>query len=418
LDRFGRRQSLIRHRILLPTEDDGGPWLEWQRVLADGFGVFHRSISDVQFLLEEVERDVVVALFSDGPAAVLDLAKKVHGRIEGERRSQDEQFALDRLAIAEQPIEEFIETLEEAEEKEDLLEEGMQAWLVNVLQMSRQPLARPNRDPFDLAADSQTLVPPFPWLNAFGLETSKALTWRRRIASSRSDVTLLRPGTPIMDAIERYTRWDDRGTAFVTWRIDPDWQDDPWLAFKVTLVVEPAIEIGDLSNPTTAERALFRRAQRYLSPFTTTLFLDSNASPVTDRRATEIMSRPYNSGDGSDATDINLGSRPALLATVIDAASFEHCCRVVRDGAYSAVGRSSDFLRKVESASEAASADLQRRRSSYDRRSAEGDASALEDLDAAERVVASVKAPAIRVDAIGCFVVSRDPPIGGRSVRT
>lgn len=40
------------------------------------------------------------------------------------------------------------------------------------------------------------------------------------------------------------------------------WDDEPWLGFKVTLAVEPAIEMADLSNPTALERALFRRAQR------------------------------------------------------------------------------------------------------------------------------------------------------------
>jgi ATP-dependent helicase HepA len=215
-----------------------------------------------------------------------------------------------------------------------------------------------------------------------------------------------------MDAVDRYTRWDDRGTAFATWRIDPAWDDDPWLAFKVTLAVEPAIEMADLSNPTASERALFRRAQRYLTPFTATLFLDSGASLVTDRRAIEIMSRPYN----TDAADINLGSRPALLATVIDAASFEHCCRAVRDAAYSRMSGNPDFIGKVDAAGDAATADLRRRRAAYERRSADGDTSAIADLDAADRVVASVKAPAIRVDAIGCFVVSRDRPKEARNV--
>jgi len=402
---------MIKHRILLPSEDDGDPWLEWQRVLADGFGIYHRSISDVQFMLEDVERDFIVALFSRGPAAVHDLAKEIRERIEEERRSQDEQFALDRLAIAEQPIDEYIENLEEAEEKEDILESDVQAWLLDVLQMSRRPCLRAERDPFELTGSSQTLVPSVPWLATFNLEHPKALTWRRRIASSRQDVTLLRPGTPILDAIERYTRWDDRGTAFATWRIDSDWLDDPWLVFKLSIVVEPDIEIRDLANPSTVDRALFRRAQRYLPSFTTTLFLDSEATPVTDQRTIEILSRPYDKDGASDAADINLSSRPELLATVIDAASFEHCCRVVRDAATIAIGESYEFRNKVEQASCDASADLRRRRSRYDRRSSGGDATAPDDLEAAQRVVASVSSPAIRVDAIGCFVVSRDRPM-------
>lgn len=413
LDRFGRRHSLIRHRILVPSDDEGSPWSEWQDVLTDGLRIFHRSISDVQFLLEDIERDVLVSLLSNGPAGSPDLARMVRARIEDERRSQDEQFALDRLALAEEPIEEFIETLEEAEEQEKAVENAMQAWLLGVLQISRHPHARPHPDPFDLAADYHTLIPQTPWLAAFGLDRLKAMTWRRRIASSRPDVTLLRPGTPIMDAVDRYTRWDDRGTAFATWRIDPEWNEEPWLGFKVTLAVEPAIEMSDLSNPTASQRALFRRAQRYLTPFTTTLFLDSGASLVTDRRAIEIMSRRYN----PDAGDINLGSRPTLLATVIDAASFEHCCRAVRDAAHSKVSSDPDFVRRIDAAGKAATADLRRRRAAYNRRSADGDNSAIEDLDAAERVVASVKAPAMRVDAIGCFVISRDRPRETRNGR-
>ena len=34
LDRFGRRQSVIRHRILLPSDEDGSPWATWLGVLA------------------------------------------------------------------------------------------------------------------------------------------------------------------------------------------------------------------------------------------------------------------------------------------------------------------------------------------------------------------------------------------------
>ena len=55
LDRFGRRQGIIRHRILLPSDDDVSPWAAWYELLANGFLIFNRSISDIQFLLDSFE---------------------------------------------------------------------------------------------------------------------------------------------------------------------------------------------------------------------------------------------------------------------------------------------------------------------------------------------------------------------------
>jgi ATP-dependent helicase HepA len=179
-------------------------------LLTEGFLIFNRSISDVQFLLDEIEKDFAVTLFCEGPASAVAMVADIRLRIESERRSQDEQSALDQIALAEEPVERFIEGLDAAEEDEGVLETGIEKWLVGVLQLSRHSLSRPERDPFSFGISSHTLVPPVPWLAAFGIDASKPLTWRRRIASARSDVTLLRPGTPLIDAIERYTRWDDR----------------------------------------------------------------------------------------------------------------------------------------------------------------------------------------------------------------
>jgi ATP-dependent helicase HepA len=47
LDRFGRRIDRIEHRIFLPNDGDLSPWRMWFSLLANGFQVFNRSISDV-----------------------------------------------------------------------------------------------------------------------------------------------------------------------------------------------------------------------------------------------------------------------------------------------------------------------------------------------------------------------------------
>lgn len=229
LDRFGRRQAVIRHRILLPSDDDDtSPWAAWFQLLANGFMIFNRSISDVQFLLSEFEAQAFRALLETGPEGVADLVAVIRARIEDERKSQDEQYALDRIAIAEDPVEAFIQGLEDAEEDEDALERGVDRWLVNTLRLKKRPYVWPEEDPFKLSVVPETLIPRLPWQFELGIDGAQALTWKRRTATRRPDVVLLRPGAPLIDVAERFTRWDDRGTAFITYRIAPDWEGELW----------------------------------------------------------------------------------------------------------------------------------------------------------------------------------------------
>ncbi|MET3909998.1 ATP-dependent helicase HepA [Bradyrhizobium sp. S3.3.6] len=411
LDRFGRRQSIIRHRVLLPSDDDGCPWQEWFDVLTQGMLVFNQSISDVQFLLDDIETDFFIAMLRNGPGAAKAVVADVRKRIEGERLAQDEQSALDRIALAEESVEHFVEGLDAAEEDEDALGRGIEKWFVGVLQLNKRRIAGSEDDPFSLGADSETLVPPTPWLKTFKIDETGPLTWRRRLAAGNNDVTLLRPGTPLMDAMERYTKWDDRGTAFVTWRVEPEWRGDPWFGFRLCFVIEADVHFENFASPTLAERALARRAQNYLPPFAVTMHVDADGTPITDQGLVGILSRPYDASAREDArTDINLGGRSGILADFIDAASFEHSCRHVRDSARRFIASNADYQDRTEAARMAARADLDRRRSGFLRRSAAGDFSAREDLETAEAIVRSIENPMVRLDAMGCFIISNRRP--------
>ena len=44
LDRFGRRKDFIRHRILIPADDDSSPWQAWLELLTNCFQVFNGSV--------------------------------------------------------------------------------------------------------------------------------------------------------------------------------------------------------------------------------------------------------------------------------------------------------------------------------------------------------------------------------------
>lgn len=168
IDRYGRRLGVVRQRLLLPSDSDMSPWSAWYGLLANGFLIFNRSISDVQFLVEDLELQAFRTLLQNGPDSFVALAAEVRSRIEHERKSQDEQYALDRVALVEEPVEDFLKALEDAEIDENALECGVDRWLLEALQLRKLPFAWPNEDPFKLHVVKGTLIPRAPWQ----LETS------------------------------------------------------------------------------------------------------------------------------------------------------------------------------------------------------------------------------------------------------
>lgn len=412
LDRFGRRLGVVRHRIMLPADDDDSPWTGWADFLREGLALFHRSISDVQFLLEGFELRLFRVLLEHGPSGVQALSAEVRDAIREERRSQDEQYALDRIALAEEPVETFIETLEAAEEDEAALESGVDQWLLGALLMKKQPVAWPAQDPFKLRATKETLVPRLPWLEAFNLEQTRALTWRRRIAAAHPEAMLLRPGTPLLDLVERFTRWDDRGTAFVTWRTAAEWAHDLWIGFRLCFVLEPDVPISDMFAPSRAELAALRRAQRYLPPRTLSVYVDIDGFAVQDPTLLSILMRPYRRADedAGSIVDLNLASRPHILASVIDPASFGDLCRSVRDRCRGALLAEKSLGYAVAAAERLATAEVDRRRIRLRQRYSAGDLAVQADIQAIESILPAIANPAIKLDSMGCFIVSAEPP--------
>lgn len=405
LDRYGRRQGIIRHRILLPSDEDESAFSAWQTLLADGLSIFHRSISDVQFLLEDFETRALDALLMSGPAALVGLAEEIRTQINEERKSQDEQYALDRIALAEEPVETLIQALDDAEADEASVEASVDQWLIGSLQLEKRPFTWPEKDPFTLGISKRTLIPRLPWQQQLRLDDGQPLTWKRRIATRRTDVTLLRPGTPLIDVLARFTRWDDRGTAFITYRPVPDWQGDVWIGFKLCFTIEPSLDMADLLAPTRAELAASRHAQRYFASAEHVLFIDINGDAVTDPALLAVLSKPYNGHDKGPSADLNLGSRPHVLGQYIDPAGFPDICRRVRDGARQTLSEQPAVIDAITAATKLAASALQRRKNRLQRRQSAGDKMARDDIALIEAILPSIASPAIRLDAMGCFIL-------------
>jgi len=409
LDRFGRRQGIIRHRLMLPTDEDESPWGAWLDFLSNGFLLFNQSISDIQFLLEDLEGEALRRLLLEGPAGLATFCHPTRVRIAEERKAQDEQYALDRITLAEQPAERFIDQIEEAEEDEAAIERDVDQWLTGILLIKKRPYAWPAEDPFKLAATPGTLIPRLPWLAGLELDETMPFTWRRRIAARDPAITLMRPGAPIVDMIERFTRWDDRGTAFVTWRTERDFPDDLWLGFRLCFVIEPALGLSDLLAPSREELSLIRRAQGYLPSQSRVVTLDVDGMPVADPIIREILSRRYRKPEEGGG-DVNLASRPRLLADIIDPVTFALRCRAARDSARMLLRNDPELQERIGAAEAGAEADLVRRRNRLDRRVSAGDALARADIERLETLLPAIREPSLRLESMGAFIVSRHAP--------
>lgn len=411
LDRFGRTKDLVRHRVVLPSDDDISPWAAWQRVLAEGMQVYHCSISDVQFLLEDIEAQIARALLYEGPAAAEALIPEVQSRILAERRAQHEQSALDRIALAEEPAERLINAINDAEADEEAIEAAIEAWAVNTLQLRKQASNVGERDPFFWRPEASTLIPKEPWRELFDLFESEPLTWRRRIAMRRPNAALLRPGMPLIDTLERFTRWDDRGSAFVTWRKHSEWTGEPWMGFRICLIAEPGVAEENLLEPDPRQLAIARRAQQYFRQSYTLLHVEASGEPVSDVALNTILALPYTNErtPGRPWVDVNLGSRPAEFARIIDPSHFAEICRSVRDKSIAAFMESDEFRVQLSDAATAARADFDRRCARLQRRAATGEVVSNE-LANAEAVLAAVLHPSVRLDAMGFFIVTSLKP--------
>ena len=95
--------------------------------------------------------------------------------------------------------------MEEAEEDESILADRLESLLGNLLNFR---LSR-TRDELRLAWAHNTLLPERPWRPVFEAVLKRPLTWKRRVALARPDVGLLRPGAPLVDALERLLEWDE-----------------------------------------------------------------------------------------------------------------------------------------------------------------------------------------------------------------
>ena len=318
LDRFGRRIHRIEHEVLLPSTT--GPWQAWYELLLHSFRIFHRSVSDVQFRLAEIEETILTQLLEEGVAGMEALGAWIREALEKERIRLDEQYALDEMTLPSGASELLIRKMEDEEDSEEYFSGEFRPWICEVLGLGQTAPKNESAESFRYFWNDEVMLPRLPWSKVFSAALEKPLTWRRTVALKAlgKDVRLLRPGADFVEAMERVILWDDRGIAYATLRVVPGF-DEVWLGFRILWQVEAGFGPDTASWMREKRRDIWRRCDELLPPQSFEVLMDWTGQELEDEDVEQILTQPY---DGM-YRDVNLGSRPELMAQFMEPSLFK-----------------------------------------------------------------------------------------------
>lgn len=425
LDRIGRSAGTIRHRVLIPTDDEESPWLAWLDVLRSGLNVFDETIADIQFALGRILQEAREVLFRQGARGLQEFIARSQQLLLEERTKLDEQYALDRLEMGEADAHILFDQLTDAEKADRELASSMSSWWHEVLRLERSTDDEARTGVFRLSWTDATLAPREPWEASIEAALDKPLTFDRSIALRSLGTRLVRSGNPLVEALPRFLRYDDRGTAFMTWRMEPAWTTDevgPWIGFKLVYVVELdaeeiAARVWSSPDPV-GTAALQRRADLLFPPWVETHFVDAALAPVEDPRLRAILARPYDKRPkNSGGRDFNLAGRTGALDPLVDPKTLVAWCEAVRDAAPLLVRAEARFEHHLAEARDRAQRDLgvrterlERRRLAQVREGGLNESTLDTEIAMANQILQEVDSPTVRLDSVGILVVSDERP--------
>ena len=352
LDRIGSGHP-VRSYVVMPT--DCPLQNNWLDCLDQAWRVFSRSIASLQYLVEDEMATLREALFFEGPPAFTTSIARMSGDrgiIEKELRALKLE---DQMDACEDSIgNALMDRIEKAEEQSAItaLQTATEHWLVDTLQF--QKVCEPSSKNVVISyhyrharRKSPSLMGVNDFIRRFSQcldprpdvpQIQRPLTWpiafSRETARHRS-VGVARLGNPLIDALETYLAWDDRGSCFGMWRKDESRTElCPAAYFRFDFIIETDIsEVAAFlrSYPELSLPSLRRACDAAFPPIIETVWIDQQLSQLDDGMVAKLE-RPFNHD-----TDVNLNSErwPVALSQIPDLTlnAWASLCEAARDAA-------------------------------------------------------------------------------------
>ena len=325
-DRYGSGNPIPSFALCCSEDPYAVGWFDY---LDEGLKLFDRSVASLQYLIEQEMESLARDVFLHGVEALHELTARSRGSnglVERELRRIDDQDALDALTLPEQETD--FEKLSEIDSDWREITESLQKWIIDTLQVDIERAPGAPSMPFGfgpfrfcfsyrdrghntliplkriLSALLQVLDPEAAGAHSRLLKTGW-FTCRRGATRGSSRYTegihLVRWGDILVDRIQQITSLDDRGRAAAMWRhhrghsLRSAGPADLFLRidFLVEADVFGALSESGLSVDPDVVKAVSRRADMFFPPFYKTIWLNEEASPVTDPQLLEVVEATY-----------------------------------------------------------------------------------------------------------------------------
>ena len=413
LDRIDRIGS-IPCVVFTSGEDDTLALDEtWRCVLANGFGLYAASISDLQHLVDSELPRLRDLAFGGGPQALLDAIPALSESVVKERASIEEQDVIDGMHSLgpESPLTRDLDAADAAAEQ---FGSAFSAYLQRNLGLEERWDEETNSLIFRMKRDTNPLIPADKLDALAGMFATKFSVHRTVVIE---DLTLdfLRPGHPSVDGCRSLLEWDDRGRAWAMWRSAAGVKT-PKVVFRalvrIAVDLRPVEEALAKAGWDDIRRGGLLRLVRGWFPELLAEFWCDEIGNDPPSKTIEVCSKPYHY-----KLDRNLGKeRAAQIREKFGEREWQKYCQTAAKRALAAVKKLPDFVSARTQAQASAKEHFAILRARLKARQDAGIDSATQatnERQLSETLAGLVEeilaAPEVTLDTLGAYVLSEKP---------
>ncbi|MCT7959435.1 SNF2-related protein [Laspinema sp. D1] len=432
IDRIGSQRD-IKFSVLTGPELDDSFQEVWYQILKDGFEIFQSSIASLQFYVDEKIPKLERLIFELEPSSLFDQISEIQKEIESEKTKVREQNTLDEIDALNENAVQYFQQLDEYDAEHPRIMRATESWFRETLQF--QQINEQNLQGLRTYKPTRkTLIPVSEIVERFQHCLKNPGTYNRRLANQhqKHHVRLYRTGERLIDALNEYIHWDDRGQAFAMWRYDSAWDESEgmeWLGFRFNYEIETDLEAAKISlenQPGNAAhfQSLKRLADALFPPRLETVFLDAQfetMSGVEDPKVLEILQRPYRDRQKNGSRDYNLAKkRLPVLEQFIDSSQWPKVCHQARQQSEAFLREQPDFIAECDRLFKAAQGKLDNRVNQIRlrlNRLSESEPDLYRTLSQelatesalSQALLSGIYNPRIRLDSVGFFIIAGYP---------
>jgi ATP-dependent helicase HepA len=396
-DRFSLQSSgPVASMVFMYGEQDYA--LGWFLHAADACGVFERSVSSLQYVLADMELDLLARTVDGGPSILeADLLDRRQS-LETEAQRITAHDSLDSVSGRHGSLNRRL--IDEDDDRS--LGSAIMSWLTGVGAKVRRPAA----GTIEISSRPRPQVP-FSLELAMAPWTGTEIALRRDAAVDRR-LPILRPGHGLVDAIVNHLAADERGIAYAFLR-PVQGCSPPVPVFRTDFMIRTSAsdQLARAADECGLASWLALQRESLAPPTVETVY----TSDVGSETINETATTPYDKSRG----DRNLASRPDLFAELTAHLDWEAVCRHGLDSARALVDERDSLKHAPEQAASDLRAALEAEIATVRMRIAKGLEAGDERLAALQQLASAIPDRlSMIVEPIGCgATILADPTQGG-----